>query len=211
MPSTKDLSSLPAPIKIRHACKCSAMLDVVLCDQQWLRCYDYQPKWSSDVAMAKYDNGGGNHMFVFCRGEDAIIKGFDHESPVSRHASGESSVWPGIYAGVPAELDSLLDDAAVERDDVTFCIWYTAGQWHHGTMEFRGDEDDSSSCLLDTIHLDPGSYCFWARSYYEREIDSDLVASIYSGTPIRADVIAALNPDRDVTQAMSELSEMAAS
>ncbi len=111
--------------------------------------------------------------------------------------------------GVPGELNSLLDDAAVERDEVTFCIWHTSGQWHRGTTEFPRDEDDGSSYLLGTIRLDPSSYCDWARGYYERELDSDSVARIYGGTPIGADLIAKLNPDRDVTRAMSELSEMA--
>ncbi len=209
MPSTKDLSGLPEPSRIRHALRCSAMLDVVLCDQQWLRCYEYQPKWLNDAEMTKYDNGGGNHMFVFFRGDDAIVKGFDHESPVSPHAREEFSVWPGIYVGVPGELNSLLDDTAVERDDVTFCIWHTSGQWHRGMMKFPRDEDDGSSYLLGTIHLDSGSYCDWALGYYGRELDPDLVASIYSGTSIRADLVAKLNPDRDITLAMSELSEMA--
>jgi len=184
------------------------MLDVMLCDQRWLRCHDYQPKWSNDTLMATCDNGGGNHMFVFFRGDDAIIRGFDHESPVSPHAREEFSVWPGIYVGVPGELNSLLDDAAVERDDVTFCIWHTLGHWHHGTMKFPRDEDDGSSYLLGTIRLDPSSYCDGAGEYYGRELDPDLVTSIYGGTPVRADLIAKLNPARDVTQAMSELSEI---
>ena len=48
----------------------------------------YQPKWSNDALMAKYDNGGGNHIFVFFRGDDTIIKGFDHESPVKSVRKG---------------------------------------------------------------------------------------------------------------------------
>lgn len=209
MPSTKDLSGLPAPSELRDAMQFSAMLDIVLCDEQWLRSYDFQPKWSDGIAMAKYDNGGGNDMFVFFRGRDTIIKGFDHESPVSPHAREEYAVWPGIYDGVPSSLDELFDDAAVERDEVTFCVWHTSGKWCCGSMTFPEQEDDGSSYLLGAIRVDSGSYCDWAGDYYGRELNNASIASVYSGKLLDAELIAAINPDRDVNAALAELSEVA--
>ncbi len=163
-----------------------------MCGEDWLRSYDFQPMWSDHVEMAKYDNGSGNDMFIFFLGADAIIKGFDHESPVSPHASDKYAVWPGIYDNVPSELDRLLDDPAVARDDVTFCVWYSSGEWSSGTLEFLNQEDDGSSGLLGKIHMDVGS-----------------VQSIYSGSEITSGLIRRLNPDRDSKVALTEIAHLA--
>jgi len=209
MPSTRDLSGLPAPDRLRDVLQLSAMLDVVLCEKDWLRCYTFRPNWSDGVSLATYNNGGGNDMFVFFRGEDAIIKGFDHESPVSPYARDDEDVWPGIYDGVPMALGALLDDEAVQRDDVTFCVWHTLGTWRCGSMSFPAGEDDGSSYLLGTIYLDAASYVNWARDYYERAIENSAIEAVYAGQPIDAELIAAINPDRNVAAALAELSPIA--
>lgn len=203
------LSHLPPPDAVRNSMRSSAMLDVVLCEEEWLRCYEYQPKWTDSVSMAKYDDGSGNEMFAFFRDVDAVVKGFDHESPVSPYNRSPCSVWPGIYDGVPSFLDELLDDPAVQRDDVTFCVWHTSGRWQCGSMTFPNDEEDGSSRLLATILLTPDAYCDWAREYYERDLDPAIVAEVYAGTSVDVDLIAALNPDRDLEAALAELSELA--
>jgi len=187
----------------------AAMIDTVLCDEAYLRCYTFQPKWSDDgVSLAKYDNGGGNDMFVFTRGSDAVIKGFDHESPVSPHAQDEYGIWPNIYSGLPAKLNELLNDASIEREDVTFCTWHADGDWELGPIEFPNGEDDGASYLLGAIPYSAEQYCDWASDYYEIELDVDVIRSIYDGGEIEAATIRSLNPDRNPAKALKELAEI---
>ena len=205
MTSILDHHKLPPPNVIRDAMRFAAMIDIVLCREAYLRCYTFQPKWSDGVSLAKFDNGGGNDVFVFTRGSEAVIKGFDHESPVSPHAQDEYGIWPNIYAGLPYALSELLDDAAVEREDVTFCTWYVDGDWILGPIEFPNGEDDGASYLLGTIPYTADEYSAWANVYYEIELNVDVVGSIYAGREIDADTIRSLNADRNPAIALKEL------
>ena len=99
--------------------------------------------------MAKYDNGGGDHVFVFfTENGQAIIKGFDHESGVSPHARDEYGIWPGVYDGVPPALLHLIEDDSVEYEEVTFCCWSIDGKtWESGSADIPDDLDDGSGWL----------------------------------------------------------------
>ena len=162
MPFTKDLSGMPAVEELQTVIRALAILNVIHHDEEdaWLRSFDYQPDWSPGVAFAKFDNGGGDDMIFFFKNGGAIIKGFDHESNISPYAN-DSKIWPGIYDGVPAELDEELQDAAVVRDDVTFCIWNTNGSWQCGPVKFKQDQDDGSEWLLDDIIDSAAAYVEW--------------------------------------------------
>ena len=205
MPSTKDLSTMPAPADVMHAIKCGAILDAMMSKEQWLRCYEYHPAWSEGVVMGKYDSGGGDHFFLFFCSSGTILKGFDHESGVSPHAQDTFQVWPGIYDGAPEALMMEVHDPAVEHEDVTFCIWDTGDQWRQGSAQIPDDEDDGSSRLLDMIHSDASSYIEWAGDYYGKDLDAALVADIYAGKPVTKEIITALNPERDAAAALEEI------
>lgn len=209
MPSKSDLARLPKPKTLAKAMRCCAVLDVVLCEDDDLRSYDFQPKWCEDVQMAKYDNGGGDYMFIFVQGKDAIIKGFDHESPVSPYANDQQQVWPGIYDGVPAHLDDLISDVAVSREDVTFCVWHSKGKWQTGKAKFKRKEDGGAAYLLGQILQDADDYCEWAEDYYELELDVELVESVFAGATIDEKLILELNPDRKkIKRALKEIAAM---
>ena len=123
--------------------------------------------------MAKYDNGGGDHVFVFFTLDGkTLIKGFDHESQVSPHAREEYGIWPGIYDGLPPDLVSLLQDEAVEFEDVTFCCWNLDGSsWETGNAVIPEGIDDGSGALLSMVQMNADEFIEWARSYYENSFD----------------------------------------
>ena len=123
--------------------------------------------------MAKYDNGGGDHVIAFFRSSgQALVKGFDHESEVSPHAREQYVVWPGMYEGLPSELLSVIQDEAAEYDDVTFCCWSSDGtDWTTGNANVPEGIDDGSTWLLDMVQMDANKFIDWARSYYEAGFD----------------------------------------
>ncbi len=119
--------------------------------------------------MAKYDNGGGDHVFVFFTSDGkTLIKGFDHESEVSPHAREEYGVWPGIYDGLPSDLESLVQNEAIEHEDVTFCVWSLDGEtWETGNAMIPEGINDGSSWLLSMVQMNATEFIEWAKSYYE--------------------------------------------
>jgi hypothetical protein len=121
--STEERLSLPGPGKLKSVMRSLAVLDVIVCEKPENRSFSFYPKWAGDAAMAKVLKTSGDDMFIFFKQDSAIIKGFDHESPISPYNAEEFKVWPGIYDGGPPHLLKLLDDEAVERKLVTFCIW----------------------------------------------------------------------------------------
>ena len=138
-----------SPSELRLAMQCAARCDAIITSKDWLRVFLYEPNWRDGVSMAKYDNGGGDHVVAFFTDEGhAIVKGFDHESGVSPHARDVYETWPGIYDGIPPNLLSLIVDESVEYEDATFCCWSIDGKtWESGSAVIPEDINDGSGWL----------------------------------------------------------------
>jgi len=187
-----------------------ALLDIILCDEEWLRYYTYEPAWAEGVSLVKVDDGSGNHMYVIFAPEGTIIKGFDHESELSPHAQEEYGVWPGMYDGMPAELMQHVQDDALEPEDVTFCYWRLVGDtnWTTGPVIVPEGVDSGASWLLSTMYDTPEAYVDWANDYYELELEAEDVREVFEGQVITAEIIARLNPERDQEEALAELATL---
>ncbi len=185
-------------------------LDIILSTEDWLRTYRMQHVGSGDMCMGEVNNGAGDtiHMLWTCGG--VLLKGFDHESPVSPHARDEYEVWPGMYDGVPDYMMELLEDEALEKEDVTFCMWREAGDtaWRMGNVNIPEAYDDGASFLLGKLIVTPEEYQDWAESCYELVISLEVVSQIFNGVPITTQMISALHPQRDVTEAIKELKQL---
>ncbi|MFD0713364.1 hypothetical protein [Paenibacillus sp. GCM10027626] len=200
---------LAAPADIRNRLLALAALDIILCPEEQYRYYSFEPHWSPGVELFKIDNGSGDHMFIVLAAEGVIIKGFDHESALSPYANDDETVWTGIYDQVPAKLMSLLADEAIEQNVVTFCLWCEAGQagWRKGDVLIPSGEDDGSAFLLGAIISTADEYEEWASHYYEMPIDRAAVEKVFAEGPLSltAELIHALNPDRDMAEVRKEL------
>lgn len=208
MPSATLLESLPSVNELQSVVRALASLDVIQHggDDDWLRKYDYQPQWSPGVAFGKYDNGGGDEMIFFFKNGKAVIKGFAHESNISPYAN-DSKIWPGMYEGIPADLNEELTDPAAERGVVTFCVWNSEETWQCGPVEFSKNEDDGSELLHD-IFFQPEDYVAWAEEDLEVDLDLKIVKAIYAGEQITDAMIKTLNPQRDIANAQAELADV---
>lgn len=169
-----------SPIELRHALRSAACCDAIITSEDWLRAFWYDENWSDGTAMAKYDNGAGDHVFVFFTQDGkALIKGFDHESEVSPYACEEYAIWPGMYDGLPSDLLDLLKDDAVEHEDVTFCFWSIDGKaWETGTALIPAGVDDGSAWLLSMVQMNAVEFIEWGKSYYEDGFDLLGVAGV---------------------------------
>ncbi|GEC89292.1 hypothetical protein [Brevibacillus brevis] len=100
-----------------------------------------------------------------------------------------------------------LDDEAVTKEDVTFCLWResTDRVWKTGDVHNPQGLDDGSDFLLGMIYDSPEDYVEWAEAYYEVKVPLDLVGFTYSNTSITKEMMMELNPEVDLEMAMKEL------
>lgn len=205
-----DVSTLPQPAAIEQALRTSAILETVLCEEEWLRCSRYDPLFAPDLRLGMIDNGAGDHLILLFTEQGTLIKGFDHESPFSPYAQETFQVYPGIYDTTPPALLRLLDEPAFEGDHATFCLWYRADgtHWEEGQIINPDGDNDGKAFLLGMIHDKAESFVEWAKFYYEREIDLDTVRDVYKGHALTAEHIARLHPQRAVEQVMREIAPL---
>jgi hypothetical protein len=210
MISTLNLEEFSQPGRLKDLLISHAALNIILCSEAWNRYHRFTKNWAENVDMAEIDNGSGDNMFVFFSEKGVLIKGFDHESDVSPHARDEYAVWPGMYDKVPEHFMKLLDDASIEKDDVTFCIWRETADtdWKQGDVKFENGEIDGSGYLLGTIYPSAKAFKEWADDYFEVKLPLDMIESVYKKNKLSDEMIMTLNKDCDIEAVKKELEEL---
>lgn len=208
--STSNLTQFPEIDALKSTMKHLAVLNVILLETDWLRYHQYTTNWSENVDCAVVDNGSGDKMFLFFSPDGCVIKGFDHESPLSPYAAEKYAVRAGMYEGLPEKLGVLLDDVAVEKDHVTFCIWRENGKeaWKKGQVKKAANEDDGSEFLLGTIFLTATDFQEWGEDYFGMNLNIEFLSQVFAGAPITSEIISGLNPDRDAQLALKEINSL---
>ncbi len=151
--------------------RAAAAIEAMYTDQDWLRRYHYVENLHPGIDPASFDNGGGDEMQILFCSHGVMIKGFDHESPVTPYARDDHSPWPRIFDGVPAPFLLLLEDPTIRKDDLTFLHWLPAGakNWCRGPVTFPEGEDDGSGWLLPLLPLTAQGYIETAEQYWGKD------------------------------------------
>ncbi|WP_424949351.1 hypothetical protein [Deinococcus sp.] len=183
-----------------------AVVESVLCETDWLRVYEFTPNWADGIRVGKLDNGGGDHLVALFTPAGTVLKGFDHESPVSPYARPDDQPWPGMYDGLPPALWEALNQPGFAPQDVTFCLWrsLTDAHWWRG-LRLPPDVDDGSMYLLGRLSPSPDDYSEWARAYHGQPLDPEAVALLLDGAALSPELIGRLNPGRDANAVLKEL------
>ncbi len=123
--STRDLSGLPNTRTLEKITQSLAVLDAIMSPEWEYRYFSFNPKWDqpSGERMASMSNGSGDEYFLLFTVGGAILKGFDHECPMSTWPRTPNAVWPGVLDHVPEEFAAFLSEPAFNLKDTTFCIW----------------------------------------------------------------------------------------
>jgi hypothetical protein len=210
--STKDLTGFYEIEELRRITKILAVLEAVMESDESLRYHHFHSEWDKEKQeqLAEVNDGSGNDMYILFSPAGVVIKGFDHESGMSRHARDDFDIFPGIYDDLPAVFSNQLEDPAFEKDDVTFCLWRGASDkhWHTGKVQIPDDDDDGSGFLLNTLHASAEDYCDWAEDYYEREIPFEIVEQIYQDLKVDEQTARKLNPEVDYSEVEAEIKEI---
>lgn len=221
--STENLTALPEPGTLRRTCRVLATLGSLLDpdEQPHERYHSYDPSWAEGVHLARVDNGAGDNMFCFFSPAGTVIRGFDHESPVSPHGQVDQEqfrAWPGMFDGLPASLSVLLDDLASAddredfREEVTFCLWWPASSmaWQIGPVQIPPEDDDGSGFLLGTLFPTAEDYVDWAQVYYSREIPVEPVRRVYERLTLDEKTAREINPQLDYEAVRQEIQSILA-
>lgn len=209
-------TSVPEPAELERRMKVLAGLDIILCEEDWLRVHRYDPEWTKGAALGTVDNGAGDELHVIFAEAGTLIRGFDHESPLSPHAREEYGLWPGMYDGLPAALRSCMEAGEWDEEEITFCLWRLseASSWETGvlreldSLEDEADAAGGASFLFGFLAGTPEAYADWAQTYFdeaERPLPLGAVARIYAGEAVTEALIKELNPQRDSAEALEEL------
>ena len=177
---------------------------------QW-RYYSYST-WETGESVFSMRDGSGDEMFVVFVNKSVLVKGFAHESSYTPYRTSPPEVLPGMFDGIPNELQHLLTEPALLITDTTFCFWWEDDgnkKWRYGRKPaLYNNHLDGSQSLLQILDGNPETYHRWAIGYYEKEVSSDAVMDIYIHKPLSKPLIMSLNPDRDIQSAFSEANEI---
>lgn len=205
------MASLPDIASLRKLSQSLAMLDAILSPEWDYRFYSFNSKWAENEMMASMRNGAGDGYFLVFNSVSAIIKGFDHESPMSPYASTPRNVWPGVLSDVPPEFESFLKEPAFLMNDTTFCLWRKHGDaaWQQGRINYpEGQDPDGTEELLFILDGNPSTYQEFAEEYYGSEIDLAAVEHVYKHRELTDEIIALLNPDISIEDLHEDLNEI---
>ncbi|HEU4538828.1 MAG TPA: hypothetical protein VFS00_32135, partial [Polyangiaceae bacterium] len=193
LPSTQNLRALPMPGALWRRSVALALLARAREGGGALPPrFDYEPEGWPGVARFTSDNGAGDVFFVAFAPGGVLLKGFDHESPMSpyRLSPDGTKVWPGMYAAVPPALAALAREpaaAGARPTDVTFCLSYAYERpgWACGVERFdrRGD---GSAIWLRFLTMSADEYRDWADDYYESALPPELVEALFEHRPFGA-------------------------
>jgi hypothetical protein len=208
--STQNLELMPDIEQAKRISQSAAMLDAIICPDDWeSRYFSFDSKWNKTTTMASMRDGAGDDYFMTFSSAGAILKGFDHESVMSRD---EGQVWPGVLEQVPAEFSEFLKDAAFKLEDTTFCIWQltTGSGWQRGQIEFPTEKNanDGSVSLLWIFDGLPETYQKWAKEYYEVSVPIAVVRHVYAHKPLTTAIVQKLNPDVDLKDLKKDILEI---
>lgn len=237
--STRDLSSMPNIEELRNLCKSLAVLDAIICPEWENRYYSYISNWNDNEEFFEMRDGSGDEMkILFCL-NGCVINGFSHESELCDWNEVEveekisfiekwfgnkknkteliQNIPEGVLDSLPNEFHHFIFEEPVKNSGTTFCIWRKPydSKWHVGDIEYSEDEDlDGSLDLLYIFDGNPGTYKSWAEEYFEemfldRELELDLIESIYNGELITKELVMKINPERsDLTQLKLDLTQI---
>jgi hypothetical protein len=205
--STRALGEWPDIGALRRLLQSLAMLDAILEPEWEYRYYSFNSRWAPGQEMGSMRNGSGDHWFALFLPAGAGIVGLAHEAPMYRHGDP----WPGMFVGLPSELAEVQTEPAFEATHCTFCVWRLATDrtWSRGQVEFSSDLDaDGSEHLLHLLDGQPHSYATFAADYFEMDVPTDAVASVYAHAPLTRDLVMRLNPRSSPADLEPDLQEI---
>ena len=156
--------NLPCPETLAATWKAAAAFDAIVNFDDWYGYYTWWPKCSKGLVA----NGVAKQVWGLFGPPGCVLVGFSKDSALSCYNRADHSLWPGLFDGLPGQLDALIMQSGIDRQRCTFCMWWTAEQqvWSRGSVEIPPGGDDGSEEILGYITVDSRGFKLWADEYY---------------------------------------------
>jgi hypothetical protein len=204
--SSRNLSALPAPDELERRCQALAVLDAILCPEPRWRYFAFDAAFAPGERVARMDSATGDGWLIWFSSQGVVIRGFDHESPVSPWGREPVEPWPGLFDGLPAKLwhGPRLEVEGIES--VTFCLWWDLDDpgWRAGKVaqpDAEYADPDGSGWLLAELG-GPAAYQTYAEEVHERMAPIDAIKRIYRHQSLTEGLIRAVDPGADTAVAL---------
>jgi hypothetical protein len=211
VPSTAHLDRLAEPADLLAACRALSLAEASLNANAASRWHTLE-RVGADAWVCRIDDGSGNQAVMSFSPPGAVIRGFDHESPLSPWAREPMQLWPGLEDGLPEALRRTPTIMIGDIESVTFCIWWArgAGQWSVGTVEPpRGDyaDPDGSEYLLRPTSGVEEAHRFLTE-YYELDLSGEMVSELFSEAPLDGGLLGQLAVRRSASDVQAEAARL---
>jgi hypothetical protein len=205
--SSRNPSALPAPDELERRCQAMAVLEAILCPEPRWRYFAFNAAFAPGERVARANSATGDGWLFWFAPQGVVIRGFDHESPVSPWGRDPVAPWPGLFDGLPEKLrhGPRLEVDGVES--VTFCLWWDLDDlgWRSGVVaqpDAEYADPDGSEWLL--AELDgPAAYQIHAQEFHERGVPLDAITQLYRHEPLTEQMIRAVDPNADTVVALA--------
>jgi hypothetical protein len=195
--STRDLSELPDIESLRRRLQQMAALSAIFAGEDAEPTFEFHPDWNKSEQMGAIKNGSGDELFVHFTPRGCFIKGFAHESVMSPHRSKPPAPWPGLFASVPQEFQSSLEEPAFDIPATTFVIWRLASgdDWQTDQIDYPDHYyGDGSSDLLAPLVQSADEFAEWLQDNYEADVNLGVVEHVFAHLTLTSGKLAQLAP-----------------
>lgn len=146
----------------------------------------YSFEYTKGVSTYYYNHGDGNEYEMTVKGDQAILRDFDHENIFSQEGSDEPlfDFEYLVYNGAPDELIKLVDP-----EYLTYGMWTTKdGVWYDNTMfesDFAEDcfEEDGYNCFMFEI-LNREGVVDKLEDYFDLEVNDEILDIVFKDEAI---------------------------
>ena len=201
------MTTLPNITDLIRRTKALAALDLIMSPDWDGRYYSFNSTWSDSQQMASMRDGCGDEWWIVFHADGwAALKGLGHESPA--YAAGGDELSTVLLKSFPPELAEFTHEPAFRWDSTSFAAFrlpsHSDWVWARSLTEFSG-LDGGESDLISLLTGSAQDYADFASHYYEADISVLVVQQIFALAPITEGMIAALNPDTNLSNIENEL------
>lgn len=208
-------SKIPGSEELQKRLLAYSKIDYIMNgENEFLKIYHYDDKnWVKNGHYFRIDDSGGDHYHVLISPAGSVVKGFGHETEMSPYNFSDEDM-PALiqthdfYKGMPQVLYQLLEDDALEKDLVTFCVWQKSEEkhWSYAPIDIPSNWADGTKDFL-TYVFPPEEYLQWFEEYYEKPLDKKVFHKIYTGEEITADIIEKIPTEHNKQALLKGLEE----
>jgi hypothetical protein len=202
---------------VRDLSRSLAMLDAILMPNWEYRCHSFDAHWGPGRERASMRAGTGDEYAIVFSPVGALIRVFDHESPMSPWTRKPSAPWPGVLDAVPAVFQARMQEPAFVSEgtfQVTACLWRQTGddRWHTGAIDHPAGcaDPDGSEWLLELL-LDGSPEAYWRFAEHHdepRPVDLAAVREVYALRPLTQELVTTLNRSLTLRHLARDIAEI---